>query len=201
MSNIGDVQITEPMTFATDLLLTIASVFWGGRLLLANRRWWGAAFMAVAVGALAGALHHGLRGAAAPFAVQALWKATGVLIAGASCLLLVAARRSLAILALVKFAAVAGWFVFHDAFVYVLIDYGVSLLILLFVVRSGWIVGCVVLSFVAGAVQQSGFDLHRQFNHNDLYHLIQFVALWMLYRGALLTPAAGPAASRRIRGS
>ena len=37
----------------------------------------------------------------------------------------------------------------------------------------------------AGAmVQASGFRLHEHFNHNDLYHVIQMVALVLLYRGA-----------------
>ena len=40
------------------------------------------------------------------------------------------------------------------------------------------------LTFVAAAVQQSGIALHpTYFNHNALYHLIQAVALWLLFLG------------------
>jgi hypothetical protein len=42
----------------------------------------------------------------------------------------------------------------------------------------------VVLSLVAAAVQQSGVAIHRNFNHNDLYHVVQAVALWLLYLAA-----------------
>ncbi len=40
------------------------------------------------------------------------------------------------------------------------------------------------LMFIAAAVQQARFALHpRYFNHNALYHLIQAVALWLLFLG------------------
>ena len=45
--------------------------------------------------------------------------------------------------------------------------------------------GGVLMSLVAAIVQQAGWDLHRWFNHNDLYHAIQAVAIWMFYRGAM----------------
>jgi len=42
----------------------------------------------------------------------------------------------------------------------------------------------VTLTFIAPAVQQSGIALHPSyFNHNALYHLIQAVALWLLFLG------------------
>ena len=45
--------------------------------------------------------------------------------------------------------------------------------------------GGLVLTFVAAEVQQGGVALHPvYFNHNALYHLIQAVALFMLFWGA-----------------
>ncbi|MGH7538921.1 MAG: DUF6962 family protein [Gemmatimonadales bacterium] len=42
----------------------------------------------------------------------------------------------------------------------------------------------VSLTFVASAVQQSGIAVHPSyFNHNALYHLIQAVALWLIFLG------------------
>jgi hypothetical protein len=40
------------------------------------------------------------------------------------------------------------------------------------------------VSVIAGLVQASGFALHEQFNHNDLYHLIQIAGVLLLYHGA-----------------
>ena len=44
--------------------------------------------------------------------------------------------------------------------------------------------GGVAVSFAGAAAQMSGFALHRHFNHNDLYHVIQMLGLWLLFRGA-----------------
>jgi hypothetical protein len=47
-----------------------------------------------------------------------------------------------------------------------------------------WIAAGVAVSFVGAGVQMSGFGLHEHFNHNDLYHVIQMVGLWLFWRGA-----------------
>ena len=49
---------------------------------------------------------------------------------------------------------------------------------------NGAILAGVALSIVGALVQASGFTLHEHFNHNDLYHVIQTVAVILLYRGA-----------------
>jgi hypothetical protein len=49
---------------------------------------------------------------------------------------------------------------------------------------SKWILAGVAVSIAAGAVQASGFDLYRHFNHNDLYHVIQIAAMLLYSRGA-----------------
>ena len=44
------------------------------------------------------------------------------------------------------------------------------------------------MSVIAALVQQSDLALHRNFNHNDIYHVIQLAALFLLYRaGTLMT--------------
>jgi len=48
-----------------------------------------------------------------------------------------------------------------------------------------WIVGGVVVSAIAIAVVASGFS-PGFLTHNDLYHLIQMVALYSFYRGVQL---------------
>jgi general stress protein CsbA len=50
----------------------------------------------------------------------------------------------------------------------------------------GWIVGGVAVSLVAGLVQARRIAFHRHFNHNDLFHLIQMVAVYLFYRGGAL---------------
>jgi MFS family permease len=43
-----------------------------------------------------------------------------------------------------------------------------------------------LLSFVAAGIQQAKIGIHPQyFNHNALYHLLQAIALYLIYRGAI----------------
>ena len=48
------------------------------------------------------------------------------------------------------------------------------------------IIAGIGVSILAALVQQSGFDLHRHLNHNDLQHVVQMLAVWLLYRGGTL---------------
>jgi hypothetical protein len=49
------------------------------------------------------------------------------------------------------------------------------------------------LVFVGAAVQQSGVALHPVYlDHNTVYHIIQGLALWLLYRAARWISDAQP---------
>lgn len=75
-------------------------------------------------------------------------------------------------------------------------DYGGALAILLAGGIYAWIrwsapgtlllVAGVGVSLVAGIVQAKRIGFHRHFNHNDLFHVMQMVALYLFYRGGLL---------------
>ena len=191
-------MISEPMTLATDYLLAAVTAFVAIQILRANagersRRWWGVACVALALGAALGGTYHG-------FQLEVLWKPTLMTIGVASAAMLAGSavattsggwRSALLILAVVKLAAFWAWAWRDDRFIWVVADTGVAfaLVALLHAWRprypgSGAILVGVALSVVAGAAQASGFDLHRHFNHNDLYHAIQIIAMLVYYRGA-----------------
>ena len=46
------------------------------------------------------------------------------------------------------------------------------------------IIGGIMLSLVAFLIQQSSLDIHKHFNHNDLFHCVQLAALYLFYRSA-----------------
>lgn len=48
---------------------------------------------------------------------------------------------------------------------------------------TGWIIISILVTFAGAFVQQSGFSLHKHFNHNDIYHVIQMGSMVLLYRG------------------
>ena len=181
--------MNEPATVITDYILGAVAA-WSSVLLFRSpnhsQRFWALAFAALALGAFLGGTWHGF------FRDPLLWKATllsvGVasfgMVAGSG---LSAGMKLLAMLAALKLAAYTGWMLFHDQFIYVVIDTGVALLVVAAIHLRRWngaMLAGVALSVVAGLVQASGFRLHEHFNHNDLYHVIQTVAVIFLYRGA-----------------
>ena len=51
---------------------------------------------------------------------------------------------------------------------------------------AAWLISGIIVSFIAAGIQLSGFTMHEHFNHNDLYHVIQILAMYIIYRGVIL---------------
>jgi hypothetical protein len=109
--------------------------------------------------------------------------------------------RSLLLVYCVTFAAVA--LLVDDSFTGIVRFYGPVLILILIAAtvqaartRSvGWalIAGGFAISIVAALLQQAGVSIHpRYFNHNAVYHVVQGIALVLLYYGFLRAPAPAP---------
>jgi hypothetical protein len=190
--------IHEPMTLATDYLLTITAVVFAIRLWRTNRQW-ALAFLFTAAGSFCGGTYHGFGPVMGVLAAIVLWKLTVFSIGLASFFLVLGSGRHLLLVALVKLIVYMSWMTVHSEFVWVVIDYGIALLLVgvMQLVRRGpstpWVIGSIVVSVIGALVQMSRLSLHEHFNHNDLYHVIQLVALWLLYRGGkLMNPSTAP---------
>ena len=184
--------IHEPMTLATDYLLGAAAVLFAAKLWHAHRMW-ALAFLFTAAASFFGGTFHGIA------QVTWLWKATVLSVGVASFFLLAGYSRKFAAIAVVKLIVYSSWMIGHDDFVWVIADYGTTLILVgvATAVRreraTPWILGSIGVSVVGAVVQMSGMKLHAHFNHNDLYHVIQTVALWMLYRGGRELAGDAPA--------
>ena len=44
----------------------------------------------------------------------------------------------------------------------------------------------ILISIAGTLVQMSGFGFHQHFNHNDIYHVIQMVAIYMIFKAVTL---------------
>ena len=202
---------------ATDYLVAAFALVWGARLAAQARStrrravgWWAAGFAAIALAALAGGSWHGLLPMLTAGVAEALWKVT-LMAAGLVGFAILAAsffahlrgrlRHVLVAVAAAKLAIYAAWMARHDDFIWVILDYGASMAIALALHAAAWwrrrepaapwIVAAILVSFAGAGVQASGFALHRHFNHNDLYHVIQIGGLYLFYRGALLARDRG----------
>jgi hypothetical protein len=203
------VTIAEPSTLVSDYVLgTFAGVLaWRlfHRVRTSGERapvLWAAAIAATSAASFAGGTYHGFHTATAPAVAGRVWTVVMLTIGAASFLLLASAvvasfdgraRRWWLTAAALKLVVYCVWVLRHDAFVFAIADYGSALLVVLWLAATGrlcgaagWrspVVGGVAVTIVAAALQQSGLDLHRHFNHNDLQHVVQIGAVWLLYRG------------------
>jgi len=204
--------ITEPMTMATDYVMGVLALVLAVRLIRAGAVtgrtpvWvWGLAFMATASASFFGGTYHGFIQMLPVGTAGVLWKmtlmSTGI---GSACLLAAVAlagttgwiRRVWFVLVAVKLAVYVLWMSTHDDFIFVIADYGSALLVMLVLVwmsspaglrvAARWITAGVAVSVVAALIQALKLAPHPQFNHNDLFHVVQMVALYLLYRGGLL---------------
>lgn len=174
-------MLTDPMAVVTDSALGVAALLFASRLWRMHRMW-ALAFAFTAAASFAGGVYHG-------FGDQwpVLWKVTVMSVGVASFFLLAGTHRRLAAIAVVKLVIYLSWMITHDGFVYVIADYGLALMLVALVhPEKRWVLACIGISIIGALVQQSGFTIHpRWFDEDDLYHLVQIVALWMLYRGAV----------------
>jgi hypothetical protein len=180
--------MSEPVTMLTDYALGAVSAYLGVRLFRFSK-YWALAFLALALAAFLGGTWHGF------WQHDLLWKATilsvGVasfgMVAGSSRIVLSGpGGRLLSGFAALKLLLYSGWMLFHDDFIWVIADTGSALAIVgaLHLRRfNGWMLAGVGMSVLAALAQASGLALHRHFNHNDLYHVIQIAAMLLFYRG------------------
>ena len=176
---------------------------WSGFIQAARlQNWWSVAFMATAVAGAAGGTVHGFRRAMARSLTDLLWLVTleslvvaAFAVVGAAIVLAgwgQTTRFVATFAAAVAFGGYGLWLVKNPVFLSAIAAYGAAFAVLVVVrlnVRplggGGWLLlAGVALSLVAAAIQQSGVSIHRHFNHNDLYHVVQAVAVWLFYLAA-----------------
>jgi hypothetical protein len=164
------IGLSEPTTMLTDYAMAALAAAFAVRLGLGARGEgpagkvkgaiapWRLAFGAAALAAVVGGTSHGFRLSLGEVWHARVWRLTVALIVLSAAVTLGAAIRSVLRPAI---AAEEGR-------------------------RIGrrWLWRGLFVTLVGVAIQQSGWVFHTHFNHNDLYHLVQTVGLYCLYRGA-----------------
>lgn len=208
--------LSEPVTTLTDYAIAGEALIFAGLLLKPKPKshlpvlCWAAAFVGVAIAAFCGGTYHGFYSSLSIDTKWGLWRgmtyglsfASGGMLAATVCQL----PRWMqgwgwGVIGL-KSAIYLSWTVFHPSFVYVVVDYLSAMLLILILLlqirsdrpnkqHSEWIVAGVLCSLVAAGVQGIGFKGTEYFNQNDLYHLVQMVALYFFYRGAYFIKPSG----------
>ena len=197
---------------ATDYVLVVLCGFFAWQLWRVGKETtqasvcsWAAGFACFGLASLAGGTFHGFSMLFSQAVLQELWKITAYAIGLASFFLLTgtlnacilpSVRRFVILIPYLQLIVYALWMATHDDFRYAIYDYAfTNLIILALQLHAGvtgramsapWLVGGVLVSFLAAAVQVNEIALHDYFNHNDLYHVIQIGGMYLFYRGARL---------------
>jgi len=204
----GAAQLTQVSTSITDYLLA-AFTLPLGILLLARAglagRLWGCGLLASALAAFAGGTWHGFQLAFPESALFLIWKAVmylsgvfGLAAASGTILATTSGRlRGMLLAAMIAIALVyAALVTTHDQFIYV-IAFNMVAMAVVFVLHmrtgfsrhdpaSPWMIAGIAVSATGGIVQASGLSLDEYFNNNVLFHVIQMVGTYLLFRGAWL---------------
>jgi Family of unknown function (DUF6962) len=206
------VSLTGPGTFVTDSLLAAFTLWLAWRLFREAYRLrersialWLGAFGAAAASGILGILWHSLSQRIDPRAGTLLWTGSLVLASTSSLLFLLAilrvytSGRLLGVLggvAVAKFALFAMWIALNDSSSLVVYDSALTMFVIVVLSCWGawarhlpsapWILFGVLVSMLAELFQQGRVSISPHFDHNDLYHVIQMGAMYLLCRGGLL---------------
>jgi len=198
-------KIFEPSTVITDGILFICGLyFWLG---LAKypvhtiQFFWGIAYFAMAFSAFAGALRHGWGPHWSPAWSVFFNRVTYFLIGITSITLLWGVliwysfiHMSLQIIITLSLILYC-YHAFRKMDFKIVILYYFPIMIIIFILMligwyrdkngAGTVAVGIGLGFLAAALQRRGWDPHRHFNHNDIYHVVQLVGMWLMYTGLL----------------
>ena len=193
--------MTEPDVALTDYALAIECALFAYLIHRTERRLF---FASAALASLAGGTVHGFFLDGRTLGNAVLWRITlmaiGVTAAsawaiGARVSFRAPAARAITIAAAAGFAGYAVLTLFiTQAFRAAVVFYLPAVVFLLIVLSGAYVrtrdrgvlvaIAGLGLMFIAAAVQQARIALHpTYFNHNALYHLLQAVALWLLFLG------------------
>lgn len=212
------ILIHEPDVALTDFALAVECVLFAGWL---HRnadirgplaRAFVAFFAAIAAASLLGGISHGFLTDQSTLLARLVWRGTLVAIGlGALTSWVIGARLSLSETAAARVTTFAGALFALDLVVVLFVSQSFAVAIIHYLPAAIFLMAAfavayrrkpagfllagvwgVALTFLAAAVQQSGIDLHpRYFNHNTLYHLIQAIALALIFiaaRGLVRAP-------------
>jgi hypothetical protein len=214
------VKIAESSVGITNWLLATVTLWLAWELLRRALRLkdralglWVGAFCAVAGSAALSGASQGFSASMSSSLAALLETGTLVLASVASLLFLLSTLRVytygrvLAVsagLAVAKFALFAVWVAVNDDLRMVVYDAALTMLVIIVLTTWGawarrnasatWILAGVLVSMLAALFEQGRVSIHPQFSHDDLYHVVQMGAMYLLYRGGLLLREREPAA-------
>ena len=204
-------KIQEPMTMITDYILGFQTIIMAVLLIVNSESEFSRvlvaiSFIATGIGAFLGGSSHGLKQYMSKNQDAIIWKSTLILLGIATVFLTLSVLvssivssilfYSLVGLSILAFVIYILWINKHPEFIYVIVYYVPSMLLLMIIKivtlistndpSSIFIIVGILLAFIGAGIQAKGLSPHKHFNHNDLFHVVQMIAFVFLYIGAML---------------
>ena len=204
------ILIYEPTTFLTNIPLIIMAIIYGQKILGIYSKTshlfhfnFGWSFFSLGLAALAGAFFHGFGPHFSDLIREWIWKIVLTCLGLTFFFSLMAA--SAAIFSLNSYTFLRYFFVvglavfllqtlrfhgFGQSISFFAISQFLVIIAFLFLTIKSYdrgylyilLSGC--LTAIAGGLWATGWSLHKNFNKNDFFHVIQLVSIWLTYRGA-----------------
>ena len=202
----------EPTTAITDYIIFILGIIFGGLTIsIQNSQFhqlWGASFISIGIGAFFGGTSHGFGPKMKRIYRMVLWRITiifigisGIFMAMSSSLFFITENGKYAlfitagVLLILYFLKIRKQDSFRSAVTFYMPLLGVTLVGFSMAFYFQNITGALFITIglivcITGSLTQLlKISLHEKFNHNDLFHVIQMLGMYLMYRGGMeITP-------------
>ena len=202
----------EPTTAITDYIIFILGIIFGGLTIsIQNSQFhqlWGASFISIGIGAFFGGTSHGFGPKMTGIYRKVLWRITiifigisGIFMAMSSSLFFITENGKYAlfitagVLLILYFLKIRKQDSFRSAVTFYMPLLGVTLVGFSMAFYFQNITGALFITIglivcITGSLTQLlKISLHEKFNHNDLFHVIQMLGMYLMYRGGMeITP-------------
>lgn len=203
-------KIQEPMTMITDYIIGFQTIIMATLLIInfnsdISRILVAISFIATGIGAFLGGSSHGFKQFFTKKQDSVIWKLTMVMLGIATVSLTLGVLVSsitesllyfiLVGISILSFIIYTLWIMKHPKFIYIILYYVPSMLMIMIVKivtlisvqdpSSIYFIMGVLLAFMGAGIQAKGISFHKHFNHNDLFHVVQMISFIFLYIGVL----------------
>lgn len=196
MINIFSIEILEPSTLITDLLLGILALFLGRKLFEIKNNDWGYFLVFMGLSAIAGGLGHGFYYFYGIYIKMFSWILLNVSFYFAEKetlnLLSIKNRKNLKILFVIKLILLSVLAIYFESFTYIKISAIVGLLgfvmitniIKSFHTTRKYLVYGILISVSSVFIHWKKIAISEEwFNHNDISHIVTIVSILYMYKG------------------
>ena len=201
----------EPTTAITDFIIFVLGCYfgWSTFYILGStfHLLWSITFFVLSIGALLGGISHGFGPRFSKLEKKVLWILTLIFVGLSALMLLLSVlmffiNGSIGFLIIFLFVFLFVFYIYtilkNDSFLiaikfYLPILIGALFCFLYTFINKGYTgslfisIGLIV-TLVASLVQMSKITLHKYFNYNDFFHVLQIIGMYLMYEGGLEIP-------------